>query len=327
MERHHPSGRTALGFSLALATMLLWGILPLGLKIALRGADAYTITWFRFAAAAAVLGSALAVGRRLPPLGRLGWQAWGLLAVATFFLAANYVCYLVGLDYTTPENAQVLIQLAPLLLALGGIWIFDERFTRPQWFGFIVLIAGLAVFFADQLRALAAEPAAYYAGSTIITAAAATWAVYGLAQKQLLRWLPSQGIMLVIYCGCALALGPLARPAQLAAMGPVETVMLLFCAANTVAAYGTFSEALCHWQASRVGAVLALTPLVTLAAASTGHALFPGWVAAPRTASMGVLGASLVVVGSLCTALGGHVRPGATGHRVSAARDARATVR
>ena len=316
MERHQPSGRAALGLTLAVATMLLWGVLPLALKIALRAADPYTITWFRFLLSATVLGTVLASGGRFPALHRLDGRTWGLLGVATVFLGLNYVCYLVGLDYTSAANAQVLIQLAPLLLALGGIWVFGERFTRVQWFGFAVLLTGLVAFFADQLRALAAAPTPYYLGSLMVLAAAATWAVYGMAQKQLLAWLPSQSIMLVIYGGCALLLTPLARPATLAAMGSVETAMLLFCAANTVVAYGTFSEALAHWEASRVAAVLALTPLVTLAASTAGHAIFPDWVISPRAASLGWLGASLVVAGSLGTALGGRRSPeGRAGRR------------
>src|SRR5207302_8293607 len=107
MDLHRPSGRSRLGLSLAVVTMLLWGILPLALKITLRSMDAYTITWYRFLASALLLGSVLAHRRRLPPLGLLEASHWALLGVATAFLAANYLCYLVGLDHTSPANSQV----------------------------------------------------------------------------------------------------------------------------------------------------------------------------------------------------------------------------
>jgi len=309
MVLHRPSGRRCLGFGLALVTMLLWGFLPLALKITFAGMDACTITWYRFVAAGVLLAGVLAQRGRLPALRRLPRDAWMLLAVATVLLAANYVLYLLGLHHTNPANSQVLIQLAPVLLALGGLWVFEERFTRRQWVGFGVLVLGLAVFSRDQLRA-AAGPGEYYLGSLLVVVAAAAWAVYGLAQKQLLRWLPSQAIMVCIYTGCAVLLGPLSTPRRLLELDGVGLGMLAFCALNTLVAYGTFSEALVHWEASRVGAVLALTPVTTIAAGSAAHALWPREVTALAVSPTGLLGAGLVVLGSLLTAIGQGVPDG-----------------
>jgi len=304
MERHQPSGRSRLGFLLALTTTVLWSLLPLALKVALVTMDPYTITWYRFLLSALLLGSVLAYHRSLPSLGRLSAIVRRLLVVATVFLAVNYICYLFGLHHTTPANAQVLIQLAPMLLALGAIWIFGERFTRLQWLGFGILVAGLAGFFEDQLRLLAAGTEEYYRGSFLILFAAVTWAIYGLAQKQLLAWLPSQAIMVYIYVGCTLLFSPASSPRQILQMNGIELGMLAFCALNTVAAYGTFSEALVHWEASRVGAVLALTPLMTIAATAGTHALWPNLAAPSSISGLGIFGACLVVFGSLLTSLG-----------------------
>jgi hypothetical protein len=65
--------------------------------------------------------------------------------------------------------------------------------------------------------------------------------------------------------GCALAFAPLASPSSLARLDAAGAGVLAFCALNTVVGYGAFAESLAHWEASRVGAVLALTPLGTLA--------------------------------------------------------------
>ena len=54
---------------------------------------------------------------RLPKLRALPPAGWALLAVATAFLAGNYLAYLVALDHTAPADAQVVIQLGPLFLA------------------------------------------------------------------------------------------------------------------------------------------------------------------------------------------------------------------
>jgi drug/metabolite transporter (DMT)-like permease len=306
MDIHRPSGNGALGFGFAMTTVVLWGVLPLALKVVLTVLDALTITGFRLAFAALVLGVVLWRRDALPPLAKLGRNVWGLLAIATLGLAANYISYLVGLDWTTPANAQVLIQLAPLLLALGGILVLGERFTPAQWAGFAVLVAGLALFSGSQLRALAATLDTYVAGVGMMVLAALTWAAYGLAQKQLLRDLPSQAVMLCIYVGCSVCFAPFVRPAGLMELDAVGWGVLIFCAANTLVADGAFAAALEHWEASRVSAVLSLTPLATLGFAGLAFWLLPGWLPSEELSPASLAGAALVVVGSLVTSLGGR---------------------
>jgi drug/metabolite transporter (DMT)-like permease len=305
MELHRSSGRRWLGFALASITMLLWGILPLALKILLRAMDSPTIVWYRFFLSSVLLGSLLAWRGGLPPVARFDRTQWLLLTIATVGLALNYLAYMVGLDLTSPANAQVLIQLAPLLLALGGLLLFRERFSRLQWAGFCILILGLATFFGSQLRALGSSLDRYLLGSATLVGAALTWALYGLAQKQLLHWLPSQAVMLCIYAGCTLCLTLAAKPASILGLGGMELGVLLFCALNTLVAYGAFSAALAHWEASRVSSVLAMTPLATLGFASLMAALWPGAVAPEAISPTSFLGAVAVVAGSLLTSLGG----------------------
>lgn len=306
MELHRASGRSGLGFALAATTMALWGGLPLVLEAALRLLDPITLTWFRFLAATVLLGAWLAARGELPRLGALGAGGGRLLAVATVGLAANYIGYLLGLARTTPANAQVLIQAAPLLLALGGIAVFGERFTRLQWLGLAAIVAGLAGFFASQLSAIGRELASYLSGVSWIAVAALTWAVYGLAQKQLLRVLSSQGVMLCIYAGCALLFWPWAQPSALAGVSAAGAAVLAFCALNTLVAYGAFAAALQHWEASRVSAVLALTPLATLACSAAAARWLPGQAAPESLSPASWAGAAAVVAGSLLTSLGGR---------------------
>ncbi len=306
MELHTTSGRRGLGFALACVTMLMWGILPLTLKPLLRDMDAATITWYRFGMSALLLGAFLARRGALPRIGGLSRSGWVLLLLATLGLAANYLAYLVGLDLTTPANAQVLIQLAPLLLALGGILVFREHFAGIQWLGLAVLLLGMGGFFGSQLRALAAGVDRYLLGVLTLVFAAVTWAVYGLAQKQLLRALPSQGIMLCVYTGCLLCFSVLARPAGVQALDALGLGLLVFVGLNTLLAYGAFSAALDHWEASRVSAVIALTPLATLTFSWLGARAFPALVPVEAISPLALLGALGVVLGSLLMSVGGR---------------------
>ncbi len=307
MALHQVSGRWKLGLLLALLTAVMWATLPVALKIALTVVDPWTLTWFRFVFAALGLGGWLAWRGKLGAFRGLQRAHWALLWVAALMLIGNYVLYLFGLHYTTPANAQLLIQLAPLLMAVGGIVVFGERFRGGQWLGLAILLAGLGLFFRDQLLQLAARPD-YIAGSALIVVAAVVWAIYALIQKQLLLRLPSALILLFIYVVASLALLPLARVDPFTELGPLQWVALLYCALNTLAAYGAFAEALAHWEASRVSLVLAVTPLLTLLSVEITHGFAPQLVQPETLGTLGVLGALLVVGGSALTSLLGQRR-------------------
>lgn len=304
---HRASGRSGLGIALTLTTVALWSVLPIGLKIALAGMDAFTITWYRFLCAALILAAILARNGTLPRLGALDGRAWTLLAVATVFLCANYVLYVLGLERTNAGTAQVVIQLAPLLLGVGGVWIYGERVGLPQWLGLATMTIGLVLFSHEQIVHLVGGQRRYWVGLLCIVVAALAWAVYGLAQKQLLNRLSSPAILVMLYAGGALLFAPLAAPARLASLTGTELAALAFCIANMLIAYGTFAEALVHLEASRVSALLAIAPLTTLVALHVTNVLLPGIVAPEPITGVAVAGAALVVAGSLTAALGRRV--------------------
>ena len=305
---HQASGRWRLGLLLALTTAACWATLPIALKISLEAIDPLTLTWFRFLVAAVLMGAWLGARGRFGAYRRLGRRHWGLLALAAVMLVGNYVLYLLGVQFTTPGNAQVLIQLAPLLMAVGGIVVFGERFAIGQWAGLAMIVVGLGLFFADQWRGGPGVANDYALGSAIVVLAAVVWAVYALAQKQLLLVLDSPAVLWIIYVVATLCLWPFAHPAALASLDATHAAMLVYCALNTLVAYGAFAEALAHWQASRVSAVLATTPLLCLASVALVHALWPAWIAPEAVGTAGYVGALAVVVGSGMSSLLGQER-------------------
>lgn len=306
MPLHQSSGRWRLGLALSLLTVLLWGVLPIALKIMLQVLDVYTLTWFRFAIAFGLLAIYLALRRKLPSLQQLRSTSLGLLAIATIFLAVNYLLFLQGLALTSANNAEVLIQLAPVLFGLGAIAIFKERYTLRQWAGMAVLVLGFVLFFNEQLRTLITGASNYLIGSSLIIIAAAAWAVYALAQKQLLQQLSSANVMLIIFGGCALMFSPVAAPQKIFTMSPLHLATLLFCGLNTLVAYGAFAEALENWEASRVSAVISLAPLCTLVAVEIVSSLMPNLIPPEPLTILGIVGAILVVAGCMAIALGRH---------------------
>jgi drug/metabolite transporter (DMT)-like permease len=308
---HATTGRWQLGLALALTTALFWGLLPIALRVTLAGMDAWTLTWYRFATAAVVLGAFLAWRRRLPLPAALTRRGWWLYAAALVCLVANYVGYLYSLELTSPAVAQVLIQLAPLFLLFGGVLLFRERFAPLQWLGFAVLVAGLAVFFHDRLAEVFAIRTRLGLGVAVMLFSAVSWAVYALAQKQLLTQLASEQVLVLLYAGAVPLLLP-AEPGQLQGLDGLQLGMLAFCCANTVIAYGCFAEALEHWEVSRVSAVVTLAPVFTLAGIQAAAWLWPASAPAEPLSAWQVLGALLVVAGSMTTALGAR-GPAASG--------------
>jgi drug/metabolite transporter (DMT)-like permease len=297
------SGGWQTGFWMAFSTAVLWGLLPVALKYVLTGMDAYTITWWRFAVSLLGLGAFLLWRGQLPPMRKMAGAALVLLAIALVTLVANYVLYLIALDHTTPSVAQVVIQLAPLLLLLGGVFVFRERFDPRQWIGFAVLVAGLLLFFNERLPLLLRPTEGLGLGVVLMVAAAVAWAIYGLAQKQLLVHFTARQVLWMLYVGATVLLLPVARPAAILELDGMQLGMLAFCCANTLAAYGAFGEALHHWDVSRVSAVLSIAPLVTIGTMWVLERSGIALVAPEGLNALAIIGALAVVAGSVVAAL------------------------
>ena len=299
------SGRWKFGLLLALTTAILWGVLPIALKGVMETLDPITTTFFRFSLAALLLTpyillrsrhtSGLSLFSRLrSPRLLLQMLAAGLL------LTANYALYILGLQRTTAEAAQIVIQAAPMLLLLSGVWLFSERLSKLQWFGCICFVTGLCVFFSPRFYDVFIAVNAYGIGVMLILIAALVWTGYAIMQKFLLQQFSSQETMVLFYWIGTLAFLPFADFTALPQLSGLQWGLLAFCGLNTLIAYGSFAEAMAHIEASKVSAVLALTPMVTVA---TVHLIpIPGLVVEPITL-LTLCGAALVVGGSMLTAL------------------------
>jgi drug/metabolite transporter (DMT)-like permease len=304
MPLHQSSGRWRLGLALSLVTVLLWGLEPIVLTVTLQALDVYTVIWFRFLGCFVLLGIFLAARQQLPTPEKLSATPLGLLAIAIIFLAINSLFFLKGLEQTSPSNGEVLIQLAPVSMGLGALVIFKERYTLRQWLGLGILTLGFTLFFHDKLQTLITAANQYLIGSGFIVLAAVALAVYALAQKQLLQKLSSDNILLIVYGACAIILSFPAKPQSILTLSPIYLVMLIFGVFNTLIAYGAFAEALAHWEASKVSAVLPLSPIVTLISMWALSFLAPTLITPERITVLGVAGAVLVVSGSMTIALG-----------------------
>jgi drug/metabolite transporter (DMT)-like permease len=230
------------------------------------------------------------------------------LLFAAILLSLNYILYLISLHYIPAETAQMLIQMAPFFMLLGSVLILKEHFSRGQMLGSLVLVSGLVLFFNQQfINNVGLDNSDFLLGFVIIFGAAVTWAAYAIIQKQLLGFYSSNQIMWCIYLLSAVFFLPLASPLQIATLDNTALLLLLFCCANTLIAYGTFAKSLEYLPTAKVSATLAVTPLLTVIFATIAELIWPTNFQAQHLNILAYIGAGLVVCGSMLTALGDRI--------------------
>jgi drug/metabolite transporter (DMT)-like permease len=296
------------GLMLAMTTAIMWGLLPLALKSVLLLMDAYTITWYRFIFAAFFVAILLLAKRKIPSSLLQKFSLMKRMLFAAIFLSLNYILYLVSLHFIPAETAQMLIQMAPFLMLLGSVFFMKESFSRGQMVGSFVLVSGLLLFFNQQyIDNSSIDNDDFLLGFLIMFGAAITWAAYAIIQKKMLRYYSSNQIMWCIYLLSALFFFPLASPEKITSLDNTALLLLFFCCANTLIAYGTFAKSLEYLPTAKVSATLAITPLLTVIFATIAEQLWPTSFQAQQLNLLAYLGAGFVVLGSMLTALGDRV--------------------
>jgi drug/metabolite transporter (DMT)-like permease len=295
------SGRWKLGLLLALGTATMWGTLPVALHQVAPTIGPATSTFFRFFIAALLLTPYLLVTRQVNNQHKLkSAKLLALTLAAGLLLTGNYGFYILGLERTSAEATQVMIQLAPMLLLLAGLWLFKETFSTQQWLGVFAFALGLLLFFERQISQLLFDFGDYGLGLVFIIMSAIFWTGYAIIQKYLLNDFQSSETMLILYWIGSLVFLPLSDFSTMGQLNSLQWVALLFCGLNTLIAYGCFAEAMAHLEASRVSAIIAITPLFTIAIAQ----LLPiGDMPVEPLTGLSILGAILVVSGSITTAI------------------------
>lgn len=86
-----------------------------------------------------------------------------------------------GIRLSSPSNSAVVIQSAPVMLVLIGVYYFNETINRLQVTGLI--LAGIGFSFFNEQAGSPSGNEFYFKANMVITLAALTWAVYMALQK------------------------------------------------------------------------------------------------------------------------------------------------
>ena len=249
------------GILLSLVTALLWGVLPIFLKITLQGFHAGTISWFRFVFAFLLLAGILQ-WKEHKPLDILRKPPWmGIVGGAC--LSANYYWVTVAVDLSGPSNMAVLIQTASIFLVLVGVFVFHEHLTLRQVLGMFVAGVGLFLFFHDQQSRIL-ETGDYFYANFLIVLAALVWVGYMVSQKFLSRQYGAQSLNLLVYAVATLTLIGGVEWADFTRAGLTAWLSLIFCGFNTLLAYSTLAEAVKYIPLALISVIISLNPLITL---------------------------------------------------------------
>ena len=282
------------GILLSITTALLWGVLPIFLKITLQGFHAGTISWFRFLFAFLILAVILQ-WKNHKPLNILLNPPWmGIVGGAC--LSANYYWVTGGGDLSGPSNMAVLIQTASVFLVLVGVFVFRELLTLRQVLGMVVAGSGLFLFFHDQQSRIQ-DAGEYYYANFLIVLAALVWVGYMVSQKFLSRQYGAQSLNLLVYGVATFTLIGGVESADFTNAGLTPWLSLIFCAVNTLLAYGTLAEAVKYIPLALISVIISLNPLITLLGMKILPEIGFAGLQADPVGSLGYFGGAIAVTG------------------------------
>lgn len=286
-----------LGLFFISIAVLSWGVLPIALKLSAQFIDPVTLTWFRFLVALIVSFIIQYLGNKLKQFLKLSKFDWFKLSIAAVFSIFNYVSFVYCLEYLTPGQAQLNFQTAPFFLAFGGLLFFKEKLRPIQMTCFATLALGMMLFFNPYLDLASSSNANIWVGILIVQFSALSWTSYALIQKSLIKKLSPNNILLFIYGFGLFAMLPFSNFEYFEVMEINDWWVALFCAVNTLVAYGCFAQSMKYWPTSQVGPMVALTPILSLS--STALVDYLGWWPEQITSTsldmMSIIGIVLVV--------------------------------
>ncbi len=127
---------------------------------------------------------------------------WRVAAISGIFLTIHFATWISSLKYTSVASSAVLVQSAPVFVALGSYLFLKEKPTRLMMFGVLITLSGSIIisvhdFNLDQSSMI---------GNLLAIAGAAGAAGYMVAGRQLRRSADTLRYVTVVYSMAALML-------------------------------------------------------------------------------------------------------------------------
>jgi len=103
--------------------------------------------------ASTILGlrSAIAICVMLAFTGKPKFSGSKAQTAGAFSYALTIIFFIEAVKLTTAANAALLLNTAPVYVALLGAWLLHERTTKSDWLVLFLVMAGMVLFFFDRL--------------------------------------------------------------------------------------------------------------------------------------------------------------------------------
>lgn len=266
-------------------TLVLWASAFVAIRHLGRDFSPGALTVGRLAVASLALGL-YAAHRGLVRPSRGDWAR--LAAIGTLWYAVYNVALNEGEQRVDAGTAALLIQFAPIVLAVLAVVVLGERFTPGLAVGLVVALAGVALISLSSSQDARRD----VLGVVLCLVSAVSYAISAVVQKPLMSRLPA-GQVTWLACTIGLVLcvpftGTLVKETAAAPVGSVLWLVYLGLFPTAVA-FTTYAFALSHMDASRLGVSTYLVPVITILLGWAFLAEVPG----PLT----YLGGALTLVG------------------------------
>jgi drug/metabolite transporter (DMT)-like permease len=258
-----PARREVAALAAALFTVVVWASAFVGIRSAGHSLSPGPLSLGRLLVGAVVLAAiGLARGERLPDRNELRAVGPGLLACGLLWFGAYNLALNAGERRIDAGTAAMLVNVAPILIAILAGLFLHEGFPRALFAGCSVAFGGLVV-----IAIASSTHATTTAGVLLCLAAAAAYAGGVVAQKVVLRRLTgTQTIFLCCMIGVlacspfALQLGSELRDAP----GGAVAWLVYLGVFPTALGFSTWAFALRRSDAGRLAATTYLVPPISI---------------------------------------------------------------
>lgn len=177
----HFSSQTSRYLVTLIAATVLFGSSFPATKLLLNDIPPLMLVAMRFLCAALSLLPILALQARRQPVERRQPLAWSRIGLIALLQTAGSMGLLnIGLQYTSPAHASIIMASNPLLVAVIALLVFGERLHRVNCLGLLVAFAGVVLC----VSASAGAAQSSFTGDAVVALGAACWAVATLAVKR-----------------------------------------------------------------------------------------------------------------------------------------------
>lgn len=303
MNAAHGARSASYGYGMAAVVMLMWGTLPVLLRMASLRYDTSTIVLVRFGVAAGFLGL-WCLHRRvsLRPRDR---KEWGTLVAAALLLCGNYYTYMKGVELAGAGNAGLLIQLGGTVAVAGSALLLSERLNLVQLVGYLTVVGSVLLFCRERAAVAAAVPG-FGAGVIWTLVSALFWGGFAVLLKAVGSHIDRRKINMFVFVVGTLMFLPATGDLIQASSSSADILLLVFLGVNTVVAYGALAESLAVLPAANVMIVIHANPFLNFAVLAALDAFAMSPIPSEKISFAAVTYGAILLVGVICVVTGGR---------------------